>query len=168
MSLHQTAFARKTVPRAHRQTIVATKNAVADGRAQFDGDGAFQFDGQIGNAAAGIQLERRSNGVGGAGGEAAGAFAAMIFLRRVGFQFQGGDNFRQENPVAEFAADDIGVLADKAQTGELGEVTLQQRAGVHVPQRARFRRAKLIHECSQWFQAFTKHVVVIVKTGVTS
>ena len=60
------------------------------------------------------------------------------------------------------------MLADKAQPGALGEVTLQQRAGVHVPQRARFRGAELIHECGQWFQAFAKHVVVIVKTGVTA
>ncbi len=65
---HEAAFAGETVPGTNRQAIVAAVNAVADGGAEFDGDGALEFDGEIGNAAAGIELEGRGDGVGGAGG----------------------------------------------------------------------------------------------------
>ena len=109
----------------------------------------------------------RGDGVGGAGGDAARAFAAMILLRRVRFQFQRRDDFREQNPVAELPADDIGVLADKAESGALGEVAFQQRPGVHIPQRAGSGAAKLIHECGQLFQPFAEHVVVIGELRVT-
>ena len=101
------------------------------------GNGAFQLDGEVGDAAARVQLERRGDGGGGAGGEAARAFAAMILLRRVRLQFERRDDFREKNPVAESAADEVGVLADEAETGALREVAFQQRAGVHIPERAR-------------------------------
>ena len=61
----------------------------------------------------------------------------MIFLRRVRFEFQRRQDFRKKNPVAEFAADEIRVLADKAESGALREIAFQNRPGVHIPKRAR-------------------------------
>ena len=58
MLRHHRTRPRKTVPRTDRQAIVASENPVAHGRAQFHRDRAFQLDGQIGNAAARVQLER--------------------------------------------------------------------------------------------------------------
>ncbi len=81
------ALAREPVPRADRQAIVAAKNPVANGRAQFDRNRALQLNRQIRDAFAGIQLKGRRDGLGGTGREAAGAFAAMIFFRCVGRQF---------------------------------------------------------------------------------
>ncbi len=77
--LHQLSFAGEAVPRTDRQAIVAAVNAIADGRTQFDRNGPFQLDGQIGNALARIKRERRGDGIGRAGGEAARATATMIF-----------------------------------------------------------------------------------------
>ena len=101
-----------------------------------------------------------------AGRDAARAFAAMIFLRRVRFQFQRRDDFRQQNPVAESPADEVGVFADEPESGTLGKIAFQHRPGVHVPQRPCFRAAQLIHELCQFLQSFAEHVVVIGEAGV--
>ena len=63
-------------------------------------DGAFELDGQVGDAAAGIELERGGDGGGRAGGDAAGAGAATVLLRRVRLQFERGDDLGEEEPVA--------------------------------------------------------------------
>ena len=60
----------------------------------------------------------------------------MVFLRRVRLQFERRQNLGEKNPVAEPAADEVGVLADKAEAGAPGEVALQHRPGVHIPERA--------------------------------
>ena len=69
-----------------------------------------------------------------------------FFSGASGFQFQGRQDFGEENPVAKFAADDVGVFADKAQAGALGEIAFEHRAGVHIPKRARVCAAEFIHE----------------------
>ena len=46
-------------------------------------------------------------------------------------------------------ADDVGVLAHETKAGALREVTLQQRPGVHVPERTRLRAAKLVDKLGQ-------------------
>ena len=59
----------------------------------------------------------------------------MVLFRPVRHQFQGGEDFRQEQPVAQPAADQIGVLARETQAGALGRVALQQGPRVGVTQR---------------------------------
>ncbi len=98
--------------------------------------------------------------------DAAGAGAATVFFRRVGREFEGGEDFGEKNPVAEPAADEVGVLADEAQAGALGEVAFEQRAGVHVPQRAGSRAAELVDEFREGLEFFAEDVVVIGETGV--
>ena len=48
-----------------------------------------------------------------------GAFAATIVLRRIGLQFERGENLRQKNPIAKPPADEVSVFADKTETGAL-------------------------------------------------
>ena len=146
MFLHQFAFARKPVPRTYRQAVVTAEDAISDGRTQFNRDGTFQLDGEVGYAEPGIELERRGDGSGRTCVNAARAVATMIFLRHVRFQFECGDNLRQQDPVAEAPADDIGVFADETNSGALSKVTFQQRPGIHIPKRMHFRATKLIHE----------------------
>ena len=91
------------------------------------------FNGEVGQAAAGVELVGRGDGLGRAGGEAAGATAAMIRLGPVGREFQRGEDFGKEEPVPQAAADEVGVLAGEAEAGAPGEIALQNGPGVHVP-----------------------------------
>src|SRR5688572_7208087 len=70
----------EAVPRADRQAIVAAIDAVADRLPEFLGDRALMLDGEIGDAAARIELERRRKRVGRADVEAARAAAAADLM----------------------------------------------------------------------------------------
>src|SRR5436190_23389352 len=91
-------FRGETIPRANDEAIVATVDAVADGRSEFNRDGAFEFDGQVGNAPARIELKRRGDGGGGTGGDATRACATAIAFGRVGLEGRGGNDFGEEKP----------------------------------------------------------------------
>ena len=69
LRLHQLPFAGESVPWTDGQAIVATVDPVANGRAQFDRDGAFELDGEVRDAAPGIELEGSPDGRGGARGD---------------------------------------------------------------------------------------------------
>ena len=97
-------------------------------------DGSFEFDGEVGDAAAGIEDEGLGDGLGRAGGDAAAASAAAVFFRRVGGEFCGGEDFGEEEPVAEGAADEVGVFSDEADAGALGEVSFEDGTGIDVPE----------------------------------
>src|SRR5262245_33943565 len=56
--LHGSSRLRKAVPWADGKAIVAAKNAIADGGSELDRDGAFQFNGQVRNTTARVELER--------------------------------------------------------------------------------------------------------------
>src|SRR5258706_2412738 len=57
VSFHDLALAREAVPGANCQTIIATINSVADGAPKLDRNRAFEFDREVGDAAAGVELE---------------------------------------------------------------------------------------------------------------
>src|SRR5262249_45344076 len=109
MLFHQFSFARKFIPRTRREAIVAAVDAISDGGAEFQRNGALQFNGEIGNAPAGVEVERRGNRSGGTRGNAARAGAAAVLFRWVGLKFNGRDDLADENPVAEISTDEIGV-----------------------------------------------------------
>jgi hypothetical protein len=67
MIAQNAAFLGKTIPGAGLEAIVATVDAVADGGAEFLGDGTFEFDGEVGDATAGIELEWSCDGFSGTG-----------------------------------------------------------------------------------------------------
>src|SRR5207244_7032631 len=97
---------------------------------------------QVGDAEPRVELERARDRARGAGVDTTGARAAAIFLRKVRFQFEGRDDFGEENPVAKLAADEVGVFADETESGALRQVAFEQRAGVSIPARTRARAAE--------------------------
>ena len=134
MGFHDLAFLGESVPGAGFQAVIATEDSVADCGSQFGWDGAFEFDGEVGDAAAGVEDEWLRDGLGGAGGDASAASAAAVFFRRVGGKFGGGEDFGEEEPVAEGAADEVGVFSDEADAGALGEVSFENGVGIDVPE----------------------------------
>ena len=59
---------RELVPGTGQLAVVAAVDAITDGAPEFRGDGAFEFDGEIGDAAARVQPVGGDDGAGGAGG----------------------------------------------------------------------------------------------------
>ena len=127
----QGGAAREAIPGTHQLAVVTAVDAVADQGAQRFGDGAAQFDGEVGDAAPRVELARAGDGPGGADVDAGGATAAVIaLLRRVHRQRQVGEQFAEEEPGAGVAGDEVGVLADPAQPGLLGQGLFQHRRAV--------------------------------------
>ena len=122
---------------------------------------ATQFDGQIGDAAPRIELERGRDRPRRTGGNAARARAAAVLLGRVGLQLERGDDFREEHPVAEPAADEISMLADESQPRPLRQIAFEQRPRIHIPQRTRVCAAQSVHECRELLQSLAQDIVVI-------
>src|SRR5690349_7332370 len=111
MRLPELALAGKTIPRAGGEAIVAAVNAIANGRAEFDRDRAFQFDGEVGNATACLELKRGGNRRGGTGREATSAGAASVVLGPIRLQAEGRQDFGEKEPVSQSPADQVRVLA---------------------------------------------------------
>ena len=121
----------KTVPRAHQLTVVAAEDAVADTPSQVLGDAAVVLNSQVGNAAAGIQLVGRDDGVGGAHGDAGLALAAMVFTGLVYGQGDVGVDFTEEKPAAGLTVEHQGVFALPAQPGFGRQRLFHHRGAVH-------------------------------------
>lgn len=134
MEFHDLAFLSESVPRAGLEAVIAAEDSVADGGAQLGRNGAFEFDGEIGNAAAGVEDKGLGDGLGRAGGDAAATSAAAVFFWRIGGEFCGGEDFGEEEPVAKGAADEVGVFSDEADASALGEVSFEEGSGVDVPE----------------------------------
>ena len=83
------------VPGADGQAVVAAVDARADEGRNSNGDAAFEFNREVGDAAAGVQLIRPGDGPGRAGGQAALARPAVRRLGRVGRQ---GDIQQESRP----------------------------------------------------------------------
>ena len=133
MRPHHGPFFCEPVPGTGRKAIITSEDSVPDRFSKLNWNGTFQFDGEIGNAASGVELEGRGERVGGTGGEAARAGTAAVFLGLVRLQIQGGEDFPQKQPVAESAADEVGVFADKPDACPFCKLALEHRSGVRVP-----------------------------------
>ena len=81
---------RELVPRAGQLAVIAAVDAVADQRSQLLRDRVGEFDGEVGDAAARIELPRRGDGSGRTSGDAGLAAAAMTAASAVGGQRQIG------------------------------------------------------------------------------
>ena len=79
---------RKLVPWAHGEAVVAAIDAVAHGRAEFMRDRALMLDGEVGDAAARVELVGRGEGVGRADVEAGAAGAAIVGLGLAWLEFR--------------------------------------------------------------------------------
>ncbi len=118
------------VPRADGEAVVAAIDSVAEQGAQVRVDRAVVFDGQVRDAAAGVELVGGWEGLGRADVEAGGAGAAVGGFGCVLGQVEGGEDGAEEDPVAEVAAEEVGVFALPAETGSLSEGFLHHRGGV--------------------------------------
>jgi len=107
---------RELVPGAAELAVVATIDAVANGRAQVFRDCVAQFNGEIGNTAPRIEYIGRDDRVGGADVEACRATAAVIRRGLIDGKWQVGQQFAEEKPRARFAVDQVGVLADPSES----------------------------------------------------
>ena len=101
---------RETVPRTRVKAIVATINAIADERPQFERDRAFQLDRQVRDATARIEPMRFRDRAGRARGDAALTTSASRLLWRVGGQLERGQNFAEKNQVPSFGSISIVLL----------------------------------------------------------
>src|ERR1700733_8792944 len=162
--LHLATGNRKFVPRTYRQTIVATIDAIADRRAQLTRNGALMLDREIGDAAPGIETIRRGEGGRRADIEAGAAIAAMILLRHVLRQFKRRENGAEEEPRAELARHQIGMLALPADARRGGKRLFHHGRGIeeHLDVAAGF----LDQPAPETLQPRLDHVVIIVTARV--
>jgi 3-phosphoshikimate 1-carboxyvinyltransferase len=91
------------VKETDRLAAMATELRKLERRAKFVRDLRLGFDGEIGEAAARIELIRRWESIGGANVQAGAARAAMIFVRGVRLNLSGGENGAEEKPGAVLA-----------------------------------------------------------------
>ena len=151
---------RKPVPRADFQAVVATVNPITDGRTEFDWNRALVLDGQIGDAPPGIQSIGVGNGTCRANIDTSGAGTAAVFGGGVWSQFEGGQNDAKEKPSTQSFIQADGALALPGETGEGGEVSLEDRPGIDVT----FLSTALSLEISVNRNHVLQHDLVIIRS----
>ncbi len=118
------------VPRADKLAVVTAVDAVADQRTQRFGNAALEFDGEVGNAAARIELVGRDDGAGRAGVQTGVAATAVLARRRSHWQRQVGVDLTEKEERAGVPGQQQRVLAAPAQARLGGERHLQHRGAV--------------------------------------
>lgn len=154
---------RFAIPGANILAYVAPENVISHQRAKGFGDGSAKFDSEIGNAEPGVESLRR-NGIGRAGVDAAGASTAAVGRRLSGFEMEGGQNLRQEEPGPLSLINQASVLADPPEPGLSRVRTLQERRGIEanlVVEPFDFKK-----RANQVIQTPPHDVVIIVAPGV--
>src|SRR5579875_267368 len=116
---------RELVPRADELAVIASINAVADRRAEFDRNRAGVLDGQIRDASPRIEPVRRDDGARRAGRDARLARAAVGARRGIGRQRQVRQDLSEKEPRARIARKEVGVLADPAEARRARERLLE-------------------------------------------
>ena len=116
---------------ADELAVVAAVDAVAEGASELEGDGAGELDRQVGQAAPRVDPVGRDDRPCRAGRQAARAAAAVGgALRRIDRQRQVGVELAEEEEAARALVDQVGVLADPAEPGLLGDGLLEHRCAV--------------------------------------
>jgi len=117
------------------------------------------LDGEIGDAARGIEPIGRGKGCGRADIEAAPALAAAIVVRRGGRQLECQIDLAEEKPGAEIARDEVGVLALPAEPGGCGERLFHHRRG--VDEHLELTRPARVDPARELLQALLDEIVII-------
>ena len=158
---------RRAVPGADFLANIAAKEPIALRRAQRLGGGAAQLDGGVGQAAAGIELIGRGEGIGGTGVQTGAATAAVVGLLRIVGQRQVGQHHPQKHIGAEAAVQQAGVFANPAQAGLGRQRALQQRPRIHIAaQPHRLRRKQRLNGRFVGPQPVAEHGVIILAAGI--
>ena len=151
---------RELVPGTHGEAVVTAEDAVAHRRTEALCDMSLMLDGEIGDAGACVDAVGRGESMRGAYIEATPAGPAMIFLGRVGSDLRGGEDRADEQPRAEFARNEIGVLALPAQSGAGGERLLHDRRG--IDEDLHVALGEFLHARGKRRELRLEHVVIIV------
>ena len=161
------ALGALAVHRAHVLADVAPEDPVAHQRPHLSGNRPPELDSQERDAAPVVDHEGRDDGAGRAVVDAPHAFAAILGERRVGLQLQVRDHVSQQDPGAKGRVQDVGVLAEPADSG-----ALRRRAVVHgavVDEDAGGNRpsAATGQALAELPEPGLHHVVIVVAPGVS-
>ena len=148
----------KAVPRADGEAVVAAVDAVTHEGTEFEGDGAFVLDGEVGDAAPRIHGVGRGDCLGRASVDAGGALAAVIVLGFVGGKRKSGEEIGEKEPGAEAAMNLDGGFSIPAEARFVGEVALENGSGVGV---VSLGATVLFEESIQFAQTGGNDVVVV-------
>lgn len=147
---------------------IAAIDPVGDLGPPFSFDGGSAFDGEIGDAARGVDGVG-GDGLRGTGVDAAGARAAAVGLGDLvggGFEVEGGEDAAEEEGGAEARVDEEGVFSDPAQAGAGGEFAFRDGGG--VDEGGELVARVLLAECvADGMQAVFDDFVVVASLGVT-
>jgi len=146
-------------------TVVTAVYPVTHEWTKLLGNWAIQFDGEVGDAAPGIDLVGGDDGLGWAEIQAGAAVTAVIAERFVDRQREIRIQLPEEKPGSGFAAQQVGMFADPAQAGFFSQRLLHHRCGIHespVPEWASF----LFNAPGKLLQACAHHLVVIASHGI--
>ena len=122
------------------------------------------FNGQVGDAAPGIEPVRRGDRPGGAYSHAARAISAAVGQRRVGWNFERCEHLGQEKPRAEFWMDQHRAFALPACAGKRTEVALQHRPRIGV---ITLNAAVLLQKRVDLLELRLDEIVVIIIPRIT-
>ena len=156
--------AGELVPRADRETVVAAVDAIAHRGAELPRYVPLVLDREVRDAAPGVELVRRGERVGRADVQAGAAAAAVIDLRRIGRKREVGEDLAEEQPGAEAARYEIGVLALPADACLLGKRLLQYRR--RVDEHLDLGPEAAVHPAGQLLETPLDQVVVVAVAGV--
>src|SRR4029077_5886989 len=110
------SLARELVPWTDGEAVVAAVDSVADCGSQFARNRTLVLNGEIGNAAPGIELVRCRKCRGRTNIQARAACSATIGLGRICRHVERRENRAEEKPGPEFARNKICMLALPTQT----------------------------------------------------
>jgi hypothetical protein len=128
---------RFAIPRANILANIATDYGVTEGRAQIFWNRGAQFDGEVRNAAAGIENIRRGESLGWARVETERAGAAAVgrgrFVRlERGSKFERSDDDAEKKPGAQVLVDQASIFREPTEPGIFCCDAFDDRAGIDV------------------------------------
>ena len=158
----------ETVPGTDQLAVITAEDAVTHQRAQLQRNAAAVLDGEVGDAAAGIEDAGFGKGLGWTDVDAGRAAPAVGFgFRGIDRQRQVDEQFAQQKPGAGLAIKQQGVFADPAQPGVACQRAFQYWSAVGKGAKAYLHVFDLsIQPLSQLFQAFADQLVVIAAQSV--
>ena len=148
-------------------TGVTSENPILHKRAQFFGNVVFEFDGEVGDAAARVEGAIGEDALRGAGFEAACAGAAVVGDEAViGFEFDAEQDFSKKKCGAHLWVDEHGVFADPAEACALGKFAFENGTCIGVITIGDGMTDLLFNEFHDLLQARRNDVVIIVAESV--
>ncbi len=122
----------ETVPWADGSAVIAAIDTVPDERAEVFGYTPFEFDGEVGDAASGVEVVRRGDGSSGACIDATCAGPTAVFRRGIRLDAEGRDDGGQEEKGTEILGNQHGAFALPTEARAGSEVAFEDGASVDV------------------------------------